>query len=261
MHRWLPFALLALSAPAMAQEREFCADRPGIGTPPCTLPPGAVQVETTVVEWDRTANAKGVEDALTLADWALRVGVTPSAEVQVGFTSFSRDRMRDRATGASTRASGVGDAFVAVRQGVAGANGPVAAQAYVTLPVGNGSVGAGDWGAGLLLPIALDLPGGFGVDLTPEVDAAVDADGHGRHVAYGGVVGLSHGAGKALALGAELAVFEERDPAGHALDARLTGELAWQVGSRLQLDIEADTGLSDGAPDHALMVGFAERLR
>jgi hypothetical protein len=254
MRRCLPLALLALSAPAMAQERDFCANRPGIGTPPCTLAPGAVQVETTVTEWDRAADALSVENTLTFADWAVRVGVSESTEVQFGLTSL----VRDRATGAVARTSGVGDAFVAVRQGVAGPNGPVAVQAYITAPIG--AAGSGDWGAGVSLPVSLDLPDDFQLGLTPEIDAAVDGDGRGRHLAYGGVVGLSHPAGKKVTLGAELAAFEDLDPAGHTLDARLTGEVAWQVGPRLQLDIEADAGLSADAPDEVVVVGFAERL-
>lgn len=258
----LLFAVLALAAtPALADDREFCANRPGIGTPPCTLAPGSAMFETTLAEWDHSSDVQSIEDQLTFNDFAVRVGVTQSAEVQFGLTSYTRDRVRDRASGLVSRQSGVGDAFLAVRQGLAGPNGPVAIQAFVTVPTGDGDVSAGDWGGGVLLPVQLTLPSGFQLGLTPEVDAAVDAAGNGRHLAYGGVVGLSRDVGNNLSAGAEIAAFEDEDPSGHSLDARVTGELAWQVSKRLQLDIEGDLGLSDGAPDHALMIGFAEKFR
>lgn len=258
----LVIALISLATtPALADDRDFCADRPGIGTPPCTLAPGSLMLEATGAEWDHSSDAQSVEDKLTLGDFALRVGVTQSAEVQFGLTSYIHDRDRDRATGLVSHQSGVGDAFVAVRQGLAGPNGPVAIQAFVIVPTGDAAVGAGDWGGGVLLPVQLKLPSGFQLGLTPEIDAAVDADGKGRHLAYGGVAGLSHDVGKNVSAGAEIAAFEDEDPGGHSLDARVTGELAWQVNPRLQLDVEGDLGLSSGAPDHAVMVGFAEKFR
>jgi len=46
----LPLALLA-AAPAMAQDkqRDFCPDRPGLGTPPCTFDPGHGDIEVGLV--------------------------------------------------------------------------------------------------------------------------------------------------------------------------------------------------------------------
>jgi hypothetical protein len=105
------------------------------------------------------------------------------------------------------------------------------------------------------------LPDGFQLALTPEVDLAADADRGGRHIAYGGVIGLSRNVSTKVSLAGELGAFEDADPAGHSLDARLAGSVAWQATPRLQLDFEADAGLSAGAPDRALMIGFADRFR
>jgi hypothetical protein len=256
--RCLSIAVLALCAtPVLAQDRDFCANRPGLGTPPCTLAPGSAMIETGVAEWDHSANASGTDDSETFGDSLLRVGVSQSAEVQFGLTSLTLDRMRDHATGDVARTSGVGDAFVGVRRGLAGPNGPVAIAAFVSAPPGH----AGRWSAGVLLPASVNLPGDFQLALTPEVDLAADADGRGRHIAYGGVVGLSRNLAANVSLAGELGAFEDADPAGHSLDARLAGSLAWQATPRLQVDFEADAGLSAGAPDTALMIGFAGRFR
>ena len=248
--------LTACASPALAQDRDFCANRPGLGTPPCTLAPGSAMIETGVAEWDHSADASGTDDSETFGDLLLRVGVSQSAEVQFGLTSFTLDRMRDRA-GVVTRTSGVGEAFLGVRRGLAGPNGPLAIEAFVSAPPGH----AGRWSAGMLLPASVNLPGDFQLALTPEVDLAADADGRGRHLAYGGVVGLSRNLAANVSLAGELGAFEDADPAGHSLDARLAGSLAWQATPRLQVDFEADAGLSAGAPDTALMIGFAGRFR
>lgn len=247
------------SGTARADDRPFCADRPGIGTSACTLAPGTAMLEVGIAQWDHADDAQSVDDSFTFADTLLRVGVTQSTEIHLGLTSYTTDRVQDRATGLVSHASAVGDGLLAVRQGLAGANGPVAIEAFVTVPVGAQS--AGDWGAGLLLPVDAELPHGFELNLTPEIDAAVNASGNGRHLAYGGVIGVGHDLGETLSLSGELAAFEDNEAGGHSLDARLTGSLAWQVRPNLQLDIEADLGLSAGAPDHSLMIGLARRLR
>ncbi|MGZ3173296.1 MAG: transporter [Croceibacterium sp.] len=256
--RRLCCALCALlAAPAAAQERDFCANRPGLGTPPCTLAPGSAMIETGVAEWDHSADAVSTDDSTTFGGLLLRVGVSQSAEVQFGLTSFTHDRLRDRATGVVAHSSNVGDASAAVRRGIAGPNGPVAIEAFVSAPADH----PGRWSMGLLLPANVDLPSGFQLGLTPEIDLAPDTGGGGRHVAYGGVIGLSHALSAKVSMAGELAAFEDADPAGHSLDARFAASLAWQARPRLQFDVEADAGLSAGAPDTALMIGFADRFR
>ena len=253
-------SLALLAAPARADERDFCADRPGRGTPACTLAPGDAMLEVGAVSLDHEADALSVTDTLTLADTLARIGVDEKTELQVGLAGYARALSRDRASGDVSRASGFGDSYFAVKRGIDGANGPVAVEAFVTLPSGRAPAGAGDWGAGVLLPFQHDLPAGFQLALTPEIDAAVNASGHGRHLAVGGVAGLSHGFGKVLSASAEIAAFQDQDPAGHALDARLAGSVAWQVARKLQLDFETDLGVTHAAPTEAFMFGFAARL-
>lgn len=250
-------AITMLSAPALAQERDFCANRPGIGTPACTMAPGTAVIETGVVEWDHSADATGSEDSTTLGEFLLRVGVSDSAEVQLGLDSFVRERAHESASGLTVHSSSVGDAFFAVRRGLADPNGPVAIEAFISASPDH----LDRWSAGLLLPVGFDLSGGFQLALTPEVDLAADADSDARHFAFGSVIGVSHALGANLTLGGELSAFEDEDPTGHSLDARIAGEIAWQIAPRLQVDLEADAGLSAGAPDTAVMIGFAKRFR
>ncbi|HEX7930978.1 MAG TPA: transporter [Sphingomicrobium sp.] len=251
---------LALSfAPhiAHAEDRDFCANRPGLGTPACTLAPGRAMIEVGLAGWDHTTDSASIEDQVTLGDALLRVGVTETTEVQIGVASHVIDRIKDRASGLVARTTGIGDGTFAVRQSLSGPNGKIAVQAFVSTPL----KGGGPASFGMLVPAGFDLPSGFELDLTPELDLAANESANGHHLAWGGVVGLSHPLGKQVSLTGEVAAFRDDDPAGHSTDARVAGSIAWQVSDRFQLDFEADAGLSSGAPDRSLLVGLAWQFR
>lgn len=252
----------SLATPALAEEaREFCADRPGLGTPACTLAPGSAMVEIGAAAWDHSRSAATVDDEITFGDALLRVGVTETTELQFGLTGHVIQRSRDRATGAVDRVTGLGDGTIAIRQGLAGPNGKLALQAYVTVPLAKQPIGSGEWSGGLLLPFGFDLPSGFELDFTPEIDLAANENGGGHHVAWGGVVGLTHDLAENISLTGEFGALHDEDPSGQSTDARLALSLAWQPAERVQIDFEADAGLSDGAPDRTLAIGLAWQFR
>lgn len=252
--------LLLAAAPAAAQDRDFCADRPGLGTPACTLAPGQAMIEVGLAGWDHLSDPYSVEDDLTFGDALLRVGLDPRTEVQIGLGGYASNRLRDRASGLIVRTRGAGDVTIALRRGIAGPNGPVALHVFATLPTGAKGIGAGDWSGGVLLPADLSLPNGFELDLTPELDLVPNSSGSGHHAAWGGVVGVSHDLGRKVSVEAELAAWRDEDPAGASTDARAAISLAWQVSPSWQLDFEADHGLTSTAPRHSLAVGFAHRF-
>lgn len=252
--------LLLMAAPAAAQDGDFCADRPGLGIPACTMPKGQVMVELGIAGWDHSADQAAVEDDLAYGDLLVRVGIDDWTELEAGFGGYGTVRTRDRLNGGLSRSHGLGDVSIAVRRSVSGPGGPVALHVYATLPTGADGIGAGDWGAGALLPINLNLPAGFQLDLMPEVDAAVNASGSGRHLAWGGVIGVVHTLGRNLSAEAEIGAWRDNDPAGHATDLRAALSLAWQAGKNWQVDLEGDAGLSAAAPRHSLLIGMARRF-
>lgn len=261
MHKMmLCLPMLLAAVPAAAQDRDFCADRPGLGTPACTMAPGQAMIEVGLASWDHLSDPSSVEDDLTFGDALLRVGLDPRTELQVGLGGYASNRLRDRTSGLIARTRGAGDVTLALQRGIAGPNGPVAVQVFATLPTGAKGIGAGDWSVGVLVPAGFNLPNGFELDLTPEFDLEPDSSGSGHHVLWGGVVGVSHGLGRKMSAAAELAAWRDADPAGASTDARAALSLAWQVGPDWQLDFEADHGLTSSAPRHSLIVGFAHRF-
>lgn len=217
--------------------------------------------ELGLAGWEHRADATSIEDQLAYGDLLLRYGVGNATELEAGVTVLNTLRLHDRAGGGVERSSGVGDVTLAVRHNLAGGDGPVAVHAFVTLPTGAAGIGAGDWGAGILVPIALPLPNGFELGLTPEIDAAVNASGQGRHLAWGGVIGIGRPISRTLELAGEIGAWRDEDPTGHATDARAALSLAWHVAADWQVDAEVQLGLTSDAPRHALFLGLARRFR
>lgn len=255
----LLLVMLAAASPAMADDG-LCVDRPGLGTPACVLAAGQGMAELGLAEWDHSGDAATREDDFNFGQMLVRYGIGGNTELGLGFDGYASNRLRDRTSGLVTRSRGGGDMTLFVRHNLSGGDGPVAVHGFVTLPTGRAGIGAGDWGAGLLVPVDLTLPQGFELDLTPELDAAVNDSGKGRHFAWGGVLGLGHALGPKVGIEAEVAAWRHDDPAGAYTDARSALSLAWQPGKDWQIDVETDFGLSSAAPDHALIVGLARRF-
>jgi hypothetical protein len=261
MKRFAVAALLtAIAAPAFAQDADprFCPTRPSLGSSACTTEPGKVQLEMSALDWQRDDTADQREDQLLAGDLLARFGVGPSTEVQVGWTAFGHVRTRDKLTGAVSTADGVGDVTLALRQNFQHPDGKglsFGIQPQVTLPVGHS--GAGDWAAGVVLPVSYDLSDKLNLQFTGEGDAAVDEDGDGRHLAYSGIWGLAYQLSDKVTTTAELSLERDNDPVGHETHSLAALSFAYQPRKTLQFDVLAVAGLNRTSPDVRLVTGGA----
>lgn len=238
----------------------FCPQRPSLGASGCTTLPGQVQIEMSSLDWERDDDGETRTDTLLAGDIVARFGVGPATEIQLGWTALGNVRMRDKATGMVTRQRGVGDVTLGVRHALSGADGKglsTALQPYVTLPVGGAAIGAGDWSAGVVVPVAYAIDDKWSVDFTGQLAAQADQDRHGRHVDASGVVGLGYALTAALTAVAEFSVERDDDPAGATTQMLGAASLAWQTGPHTQLDVLAVAGLNREAPDLRLVLGGA----
>lgn len=262
--------LLASAAQAQGQTplqdapRDFCADRPGKGSPPCVLDAGRFQAELGLADgaWSRGGGIS--TDDTAFGGVELRLGLTSMLEGQVSWTAYERIRDKDRASGATSTVDGVGDVNLALRWSLRNPGGDgvsVALQPFVTAPVGADGIGGGKWQGGLIVPVSLPLNADWSLALSPEVDLRPDADGSGRHAGFGGAVGVGRSIGP-VALGVELWADRDEDPSGHVTSASFDLTAAWTPASAkdLQLDASAYVGLNHDTPDLELAVGVAKRF-
>lgn len=253
----------AIVAPALAEERDYCPSRPGLGTTPCTISPGKVAVETALADWTRDDDSDEREDTILFGDTQVRFGVTDTLELQAGWTPLGHVRTRDKLAGGVESADRVGDVYLGFKQNLASPDGSgfsAAISSFATLPVGRMPVGAGDWGAGLLVPVTYDLSEALNLQFTPEIDAAVDQDGNGRHLAYSGVVGLGVKISKQLSTTVEVQLLRDRDPADRTTQALAGLSFGYMIGDDLQLDCGANAGLNRDTPDGEFYLGISRRF-
>ncbi|MBC7670756.1 MAG: transporter [Gemmatimonadaceae bacterium] len=259
-------SLLAMAGGARAQDatRDFCADRPGKGSPPCVLDVGRFQAELGVADgaWSRGGGTSTVDTAF--GDLELRLGLTPTVEGQVSWTAHERIRDEDRTSGAVSTVSGAGDLNLGLRWSLKNPGGDgvsIALQPFVTAPVGSDGIGDGAWQGGLIAPMSLPLNADWSLALSPEVDARADRDGSGRHLGYAASVGVGRSIGP-FGLGVDLWADRDEDPSGHVTEASFDLTAAWtpKAVSDLQLDASAYVGLNHDTPDLELAFGVAKRF-
>jgi hypothetical protein len=64
--------LAGFAGQARADERDFCADRPGKATPSCTLDPGRFQIEAGLFDDAHSRDHDTIEDDESTGDLLLR---------------------------------------------------------------------------------------------------------------------------------------------------------------------------------------------
>ena len=261
---WVVGAGLAMLAnPALAEDRDYCPTRPGLGTTPCTIAPGHVSIETALADWTLDDQPDQRSDTVLIGDTLGRIGLTHSVEAQFGWTPYGHVRTRDKTSGQVDSAGRVGDITLGLKANLAHPDGSgfsAAVQPFVTVPVGRAPVGAGDWGAGVVVPVTYDLSEALNLASTSEVDAAVDGDGNGRHLAVSEVVGLGIKLNKKLTGTIEVEALRDEDPAGKTTQGLASASLAWMAKDSLQLDIGSVVGLNRDAPDVELYLGVSRRF-
>ncbi|MBU6266337.1 MAG: transporter [Sphingomonadales bacterium] len=257
-------ALLAAPAAARAGElRSYCPDRPGMNTPPCAVDAGHFSTEVSFFDWTRQNDPDTRTDTLLAGDMALRYGLDDRTELRVAWTAYGHVRSRDKATGLVTSTSGTGDVTLGVKRNLISpdmSGFSLALLPSVSLPTGGSAIGAGDWGAGLQAPMSLPLGGPVSFAITPEIDAAVNGSGHGRHVAYGSAAGFAIAAAGNLNLALEASVMRDDDPAGAGTSATAGIAAGFTLGRNTQLDLAGEFGLNSATPGLRIYAGIARRF-
>lgn len=256
-------AMLVSTAAEAGDLRILCPDRPGLDTPACTIDPGHVQIETGIADWTREKDPESVTDTLVTGDWLVRAGVGRSTELRFGWTSYGRERERDRMSGDVQTSHRTGDITLGIKQNIAQPDGEgfsVAVLPSVTLPVGRSPIGAGTWSASMLIPVSWEIGHHIYLQLTPEVNAAADQSGAGRHLSYGSSGGIDIALNKKLDLELEVQAIRDRDPSGHATMALASAALGYQIGKNWEVDFGGVAGLNHASPDVEAYCGIVRRF-
>lgn len=264
MRAWAGNVLLLIAAPAAAQDlRELCGDRPGLGTSPCTVDSGHLQIETGLAGWTVDNRADKRLDTLALGELLARYGATNHTEVRLGWTAIAHSRLHDRTTGETNKIIGTGDVTIGIKQNLVRPSGDelsVAVLPSITLPVGKTPIGAGTWGVAFEAPLQYKLDKILQVQFTPEIDATPNESGSGRHLRYGSVVGLGIDLSEKVDLDLEMQALRDQDPDGHVTQAFVALAASYAAHDQIQIDAGTVMGLNRDSADLQLYIGLTRKF-
>lgn len=162
-----PTAAAAQAAPPRPALRDLTTDRPDTTESPFTIDPGHIQLETTLFGYARAPrdNAGARAESIDIATTNLRIGVTDTVEVDIVLHPYNSLAPG----GGGRRTRGIGALDVRGKVNIWGNDGGATALAVlpylsVALDSGNG-LGPADTEFGVLVPLAIDLGGRFGLGL------------------------------------------------------------------------------------------------
>lgn len=248
--------LLGVSAtrPLAAQE-PIATDRPDFVESSLTVGRGVFQLETSVAtDW----TAVGSATERTIATPTLfRYGISRSVELRVESDWYTRASLTD-----TKSVDGLSDAALGLKWHALDGEGvrPSAALLFhADLPSGSRAFRTDGVRPSLRVVGEWELPAGFALGVMPGVIYDVDAVGDRQWVTlFGATVGkpvserlrfFVEFTGEALPVGDVPAVTE------------LDMGTALLLSKDVQLDLSTGFGLSEGAADHALAIGFSRRWR
>lgn len=178
--------------------RELGTDRPDRTESPFTVDPGRVQLEMDLLNYsyDRHNSARADErvETVAIAPLNLKLGLWHNVDVQFIVEPHLSVRTRDRTTGSVQKQRGFGDLTVRSKINLWGNDGGPAALAvmpWVKLPTNQDNVGNDAVEGGLIIPLAVSLPGEVGLGLMTEVDVVRDGGGRGHHAEFINTVTLA----------------------------------------------------------------------
>jgi hypothetical protein len=227
---------------------------------PYTVDAGHLQLEMGMLSFtdDRRDGARS--QSFSIGAFRAKVGISHDVDVHVITELLSVSRLLDAGVQDRTSLSGVGDVTVRVKFNVWGNDSGATALAivpFVTVPTNTHGLGLRAAEGGVLVPVALDVGGGWGLGLVSEFDV-LRRDGRGYHLNVIQVATLGHD------LFGPVAGFIEGVGA-LATDARpvaaVTGNGGLTIGlsSSMQLDVGANVGLNRHAERLSAFIKLAKR--
>lgn len=262
-------ALLLVAAPAAAEEattelRPLCASRPGLGTPPCVLDKGHLQVEIGIFSTQRDLEADVGTSIEALLSTEVFWGIDGVNQVSLVLAPFNTFTVTDQQSGDRDRATGVGDMALRWRHSLRNPDGSgfsVAVEALLNLAIGNNRVRTNGWGAGLLVPASLALNDKWSLIAAPGFVWSQNLTSPGQHFDYTGSFGVTRSAG-AFNITLEGGYTRDGEPNSGEESATMAVSLAWQPphNADFQLDAGFSWALNPAAPDLQAYFGFVQRF-
>jgi hypothetical protein len=166
--------------------RDMDTDRPDITEAAVTVDAGHIQFETDLVDFKREKSDTKDQTTTLINQFNLKVGLTTSTALQLGFQSFGIQRDRALPAGDKATTRGVGDLTVRLKQNLVGNDGgafAVALLPYVKFPTAKYDTESRFEG-GFIVPMQMKLPGEWKIGMQLEGDRLKDKELNALHTEF-----------------------------------------------------------------------------
>ncbi len=246
--------------------REMSTDRPDKTESPYTVDAGHFQIEMDFFTFTRDRDTSGGADT-RVESWAVapinfKIGLLNSVDLQTVIETYNFVETDDRVAGTKTRQSGFGDLTSRLKVNLWGNDGGSTALAmmpYVKAPTNQDQLGNNSVEGGLILPLGVELPAGFGLGIMPQIDIVRNDGRSGHHAEI--VNTLTVGRTLIGELGMYVEFFsavstEDDSPWVGTFDMGFTYGLTPDI----QLDAGVNIGVTDSADDINPFFGISMRF-
>jgi hypothetical protein len=241
------------------QMRELSTDRPDQTESPYTVDAGHWQIEFDFANYTYDHDDGVRTSAFNIAPVNVKLGLTNSTDLQVIYDSYTSERVRE--AGVTTKTKDWGDLTLRLKQNLWGndAGGTaLAVMPFVKLPLKTGDAGNDLVEGGLIIPLAVSLPAGWGMGLMTEIDWLANDAGTARHAEWLNSITFSHDITSRLGGYVEF-VSVHSNESGSAWVAQADAGLTYAIGDDIQLDGGCNFGVTESAPDLQPFVGLTLR--
>ncbi len=246
--------------------REFTPDRPDFTESPITVDAGHFQLEMSFFDFTRIRASGARIDATVFGSFNAKLGLLNNTDIEFVLDPYTVIRSHGPG-GSSGSARGVGDALVRLKVNFWGNDGPQPGSGptafgimpFVKIPTADRVIGNRRVEGGLILPLAVNLPGDFDLSAMVEVDfLRNDANTHyGTEFVQSISVGhkiVGHLAGYVECVGMSPV------RTGSTYRTYFSTGLTYQAAKNLQFDAGTLIGLSGRADAFNVFSGFSVRF-
>jgi hypothetical protein len=236
--------------------REMSTDRPDRTESAYTLDAGHFQLEMDATAWTQSHADGEQADQWSAGTINLKAGLTDRTDFQLVVESWSS--LRTRLDGGSTETrSGFGDLTARLKVNLFGNDGGKVALAlmpFAAFPTSQNELGREDPEIGLIAPVAVGLPGGFGLGAMAEVDVTPALPGSALWIVSATTSHDLFGP-----LGGYIELYGAW-PADHSATlATFDAGLTWGLRSNVQVDTGVNLGLTQATEDATVFLGLSVR--
>jgi hypothetical protein len=238
---------ISLAEPSVL--RPLSTDRPDATESPYTVDKGHFQFELEVA----SATRDGGDESYGLGELNMKYGLGTDADLQIVLPFY------EHVAGGS---EGFGDMQMRVKINIWGNDGggtALAVMPFLQIPTGRDGISSDEVEGGIIVPLAVEGPNGWGFGFQVEADLVADEKGDGHHFSFLASATAAHPITETVGFFVEVVgIVGEGSEA--TTEAYYNTGLTWAVEENLQFDGGIRIGLTNDSEDFTPFIGVSSKF-